>query len=74
MSSRYRSYPNNFLYSGYIGGSSASNRGSVGYYWSSTAYNNYNSYFLRLGSSTVDPGTNLNYKYYGYAIRCTLGP
>ena len=73
MSSRYRSYPNNFLYSGYFDGSSANNRGSHGYYWSSTARGGYNSYRLFLNSSNVYPGTLNYYKYYGFAIRCTLG-
>jgi uncharacterized protein (TIGR02145 family) len=75
MSSRYRSYPNNFLYSGGFNGSSAKNRGSYGYYWSSTTdYDSVDSYFLRLYSPDVDPGTHsLGNKYCGFAIRCTLG-
>ena len=73
MSSRYRSYPNNFLYSGYFNGSSATNRGSYGYYWSSTAYDYSNSYRLYLHSSYVNPGIYNDYKDYGVAIRCTLG-
>ena len=74
MSKAFRSYPNNFLYSGYFNTSSAKNRGGYGYYWSSTAYN-YNdigaSYFLSLLSSRVSPGTNRMTKYSGLSIRCT---
>ncbi len=68
-----RSFPNNFLYSGYFNTSSASNRGSGGNYWSSTAYNNSNSYFLYLGGPSVFPGTNYSSKNSGQSIRCTVG-
>ena len=67
----FRSFPNNFLYSGYFSTSSASSRGSDGYYWSSTAYNLLSSYYLRLYSSDVYPGTSNSGKDYGYSIRCT---
>ena len=73
-SNKLRAYPNNFLYSGYFATSSASNRGSSGNYWSSTASNYNNSYYLRLYSSYVYPGTNNYYsKDYGRSIRCTSG-
>ena len=73
MSSRYRSYPNNFLYSGYFGLSSAGSRGSYGYYWSSTAHSSSTSYTLYLGSSSVYPASSSTNKYMGQSIRCTLG-
>ena len=72
MSSRYRSYPNNFLFSGGFEDSSV-DRGSYGRYWSSTAYFSSGSYYLFLNSFNVLPGTSFNIKYYGIAIRCTLG-
>ncbi|MBR0431346.1 InlB B-repeat-containing protein [Candidatus Saccharibacteria bacterium] len=65
-----RAYPNNFLYSGYAGGSSVGNRGSKGYYWSSTASSIDVSYGLYLGSSYVDPGASGYSKDYGRPIRC----
>ena len=68
-----RSYPTNFLYSGGFGGLSAYNRGSYGYYWSSTAYSAYYSYYLALVSTGVNPSTDGYHKYYGYAARCVLG-
>ncbi|MDO4747210.1 MAG: FISUMP domain-containing protein [Candidatus Saccharibacteria bacterium] len=68
----FRSFPNNFLYSGRFNTSSAYGRGSYGYYWSSTAYGSYGSYYLRLYSSNVNPGTDGINKYYGYSIRCTV--
>ena len=73
MSKAWRSFPNNFLYSGSAATTSVSNRGSNGYYWSSTA-NGYNSsYYLRLNSSNVHPGTNNYSKYYGLSVRCLVG-
>ena len=66
----WRSYPNNFVYSGYYYGSSASNRGSYGFYWSSTAGGNSSGYNLYFYSSGVNPGTSSSYKYYGQAVRC----
>ena len=68
-----RSFPNNFLYSGFSGSSSAYNRGSGGAYWSSTANNNKNSYYLELFSSLVIPGTDRRNKSSGQSIRCTVG-
>ncbi len=69
-----RTYPNNFLYSGYAYTSSVDNRGSYGGYWSSTANNRYTSYYLRLNSSSVDPGTYGRNKYNGSSIRCLTTP
>ena len=69
-----RSYPNNFLYSGYAINSSVNNRGSSGSYWSSTASNNnLGSYGMFLYSSSVNPGTEYNNKYNGNSIRCLAG-
>ncbi|MBQ3326149.1 hypothetical protein IJG79_03330, partial [Candidatus Saccharibacteria bacterium] len=73
ISNALRSYPNNFLYSGRFYGSSAVVRGNYGFYWSSAVLGSSHSYSLRLDSSNVSPGTNIIYKSYGYAIRCTLG-
>ena len=73
MSSRYRSYPNNFLYSGGFYDSSTDSRGILGNYWSSTVSSSYRSYCLYLSSSSVYPGTSLSGKHSGRAIRCTLG-
>ncbi len=69
----FRSFPNNFLYSGYFATSSAYYRGSSGYYWSSTAGSSNLSYYLRLNSSNVRPGTYDIDKYYGSSIRCLAG-
>ena len=72
VANKLRSFPNNFLYSGIFGTSSAGGRGSSGYYWSSTANSNIGSYFLYLDSPYVYPGTNYDSKYYGRSIRCMV--
>ena len=73
VSTGLRSYPTNFLYSGYFNTSSAYTRGSGGLYWSSTASNANGSYYQSLYSTVANPGTtNLN-KYYGFPARCVAG-
>ena len=69
---KLRSFPNNFLYSGGFN-NSAYDRGSRGFYWSSTAYLYSNSYILRLYSSLIYPGTENSGKFVGESIRCTVG-
>ena len=64
-----RKYPNNFLYSGFVGGSSVSDRGSYGRYWSKSAYPSSLAYFLGFGSSYVYP-SYLGDKYGGFSVRC----
>ena len=65
-----RKYPNNFLYSGNVSGSSVGGRGSDGYYWSKSAGNSYSAYNLNFYSSLVDP-SNISYsKYSGFSVRC----
>ena len=73
MSLAYRSYPNNFVYSGTVYGSSVDYRDSYGSYWSTSAYNSSNAYLLTLGSSRVTPGTNSSVKYLGEVARCVAG-
>ena len=67
---RWRKYPVNFVYSGGVYSGSVNNRGSGGYYWSSTANSSNNAYNLNFNNSNVNPGTNNNNKYNGRTIRC----
>ena len=67
-----RTWPNNFLHSGYVNGASLSTRGSYGRYWSSTAYSSNGAYGLYFYSTSVYPGTSGYTKYYGWAIRCMV--
>ena len=74
MSQIFRSYPNNFLYSGELSASSADYRGSGGYYWSSTAYGDGSaSYYMGLGRLAVYPGTDYSNRFVGFNIRCVAG-
>ena len=72
-SNRWRSYPNNFVYSGVVYRSSVSSRGLSGSYWSSSAYDSRNACSLYFRSSIVDPGTNNDNKYSGFMARCVSG-
>ena len=72
ISNRFRTFPNNFLYSGVFYGSSARNRGSDGYYWSRSAYGYGSSYNLLLSSTYLNPSSN-GYKYGGLSVRCLIG-
>ena len=69
-SNNWRSFPNNFVYSGYWYGSSAGSRGSGGYYRSSTVYNTNSAYGLYFNSDDAVPGANYSNKNYGYSVRC----
>ena len=70
VSKLVRSYPNNFLYAGYISSSLIGSRGSDGYYWSASANSPNYAYNLLFQSTSVYPGTNYSYKYFGMSVRC----
>ena len=74
-SSRFRTFPNNFLYSGYYRNSYANSRGSYGYYWSRSVRSGYDSesYALYLGSTYLWPSYYQGRKDYGYSVRCLIG-
>ena len=73
VSNALRSYPNNFVYSGRVNGSSVDSRDSFGYYWSASGYNSNNAYILNFSSTYVYPGTNSGNKYSGRMVRCLSG-
>ena len=73
-SSRWRRFPVNLLFSGSFSGSSSYFRGDQGSYLSSTVYDRYNSYGMRLNDSDiVYPGTATRSLPDGYSIRCIVG-
>lgn len=74
MSKVFRSFPNNFVYSGSASGGSVNHRGSSGRYWSSTAGNDTSAYVFRFDVASVYPGTGNYGKYYGWNIRCIASP
>ena len=66
-----RSYPNNFIRSGYISDSSISGRYSLSVYWSSTTSSSSKAYRFLENGQLVYPGTNsVIDKNTGFAIRC----
>ncbi len=62
----------NFKYPGYVINGSLGHGTSHGYWWSSTASSATNAYSLRIGSSGVNPGTSLDNRYDGFAVRCVM--
>ncbi|MBR3246309.1 hypothetical protein IKF87_00280, partial [Candidatus Saccharibacteria bacterium] len=74
ISSALRSYPNNFIYTGYVYGSSVKNY-YHGYYWSSSAYNSDGARDMSFAGTFVYPGTDhaLYSKFYGHTVRCVAG-
>ncbi len=69
-SKAFRAYPNNFINSGLWEGNQAYSRSSGGRYWSSSVYTNNSSYSLSINDTSVYPGTDFFYKYYGLSVRC----
>ena len=69
-SNRWRTYPNNFLYSGGWSGPVARDRGVRGYYRSRTANGSLLAFGLFFYSEYVDPTTGSNGKDIGYTVRC----
>ena len=68
---RWRKYPVNTVYSGYVYYGSVRTRGTGGDLWSSTVASSGYAYYLYLGSSRVYPGTGAySYKYSGMNVRC----
>ncbi len=72
-SNRWRTFPNNFVYSGYVNGSFLNGRNSYGNYWSASGSDSYSAYLLSFDSASVNPGTNVSHKYSGRLVRCLLG-
>ena len=71
-SNKLRSYPNSFVYSGYVNGASVNDRNSDGSYYSSSASSNGSAYYLFL-SGNVLPGTGYYSNFDGETVRCVSG-
>ena len=71
-SSKLRSFPNNFLYSGYVRDEILNSRANCGFYWSSTATSASQAYELTLHPSYVQ-FTSSNNKFEGITVRCVVG-
>ena len=71
---KLRTFPNNFVYSGYVSSSSVGSRGDYsGIYWSATAGSLNLAYNFSFGSTLVFPGTVSEVKYSGRSVRCVIG-
>ena len=66
------SFPNNFVYSGYLDGSSIDSKNATGLYWTNTVYEDSSAYILSSSNMfrRVSPGTAPYSKYEGIAVRC----
>lgn len=72
----FMSFPNNFLYSGDISEATIYRRGREMSYWASTTESSKDAYVLRVNYHYADlsPGTSIEFKYTGLAVRCIIGP
>ncbi len=62
-----------FPAAGRVADGSFSSVGSLGVYWSSTAYNSTGAYDLTFGSSSVKPSDTWS-RSYGFSVRCVANP
>ncbi|MBO7132046.1 hypothetical protein J6V85_02155, partial [Candidatus Saccharibacteria bacterium] len=72
MSKTFRAFPNNFVYSGGVNGSSVENRGSNGYYWSATALSVMGGMCFQFSYVIINPQTNNISASIGSSVRCVL--
>ncbi|MBR2709263.1 InlB B-repeat-containing protein [Candidatus Saccharibacteria bacterium] len=68
----FRSYPNNFLFSGIVSDGQPNYRGSGGYYWTSTYSGPQTAYYVDYNGHNVYPGSSSYYKHLGMAVRCIM--
>ena len=74
-SNKLRSYPNSFVYSGFLITSGISWRRSYGCYWSASGDYDDAALGLYFSSSRINAGIDFDYsnKHYGRAVRCVAG-
>ena len=70
-STGWRTYPNNFIYSGNINTGAFGGRGSSGYYWSGSAKSAAGAYTFYFSSSSVTLASHV-YRRSGYSVRCIV--
>ena len=75
QSAKWRSFPNNFVYSGNCSGTCAQGRNSSGVYRSSSASSGNYAYNLRMDGTNNNfiPGTSNLSKSLGNSVRCIIG-
>lgn len=72
MNKKWRSFPNNYLYSGVYWANYVDELGTSGYYWSSTTSQGDSAYKFLLYTPYFHPGNSTQKKYYGFSVRCVL--
>ncbi len=73
-STRLKSSPNNFLYSGYFSSTTFSGLGEYGYYWMSSKNSSLSAYMLVFGNTSVSPANANIPAFLGTPIRCVANP
>ena len=68
----FRSFPNNFVYSGFIGSGTIYERGTNGYYWTSSPNGANYVYYMYFHKNYIYPGSSFDNGYYGRNVRCLL--
>ena len=74
QSVKWRSYPNNFVYSGYIYGASIGGRNYNTRYWTSTPTSSSSALILTIDRVSIRPGNSSATKSSGAEIRCLSNP
>ena len=72
MSATLRSFPQNFVYAGWIENASISSRNTSTRYWTSTANNNSNAYLMIITATSINPGNTTIGKFIGASVRCVI--
>lgn len=72
VANKLRAFPNNFVFSGYYSDSAPIGRGSMGYYWTTNAFNYNNAFALDVRRTIVYPGTDFYARHHGFSVRCLM--
>ena len=72
-SNRWRKFPNNFVYSGYLSGNTMTELGETGNYFSSTVGNASQALHVGFSADGIWPGNGWTDKSYGESVRCVYG-
>ena len=73
QSKKWRSFPNNFVSSGYWSSDKTQQRGAYGEYWSSSSTTGSVAQMLLIRDSRIRPGNFTQTKTVGGSIRCLIG-
>ncbi|MBR3137966.1 hypothetical protein IKG41_01320 [Candidatus Saccharibacteria bacterium] len=74
LSAAFRSFPNNYIYSGHFTDSTVGSKTATGAYWTRTTNNGQSSYNFYIASNDVRPATNVVNNGRGNTVRCINTP